>query len=212
ARPRPIPRPTPMRSPWCGGGFPPTGAPPAVAPVSRAGRGAHRPKPWSPAIRRLPARGSRGGAPNGPRAPPRGAGGPGAAAARGGGFEARVLTAPLVGDAAAAGRLVVEQLVHGPSTRPVAVIAGGETTVRVAPGGWGGRSQHLALASAIALEGLEGVVLAAGADGVDGPTQAAGARVGRGAPGPPPAPRLPPPPAPPPPPPPPPPPAPPAPP
>src|SRR5262245_35087376 len=97
--------------------------------------------------------------------------------ARARGFEARVLTAPLMGDAAAAGRLVVERLVHGPSTRPVAVIAGGETTVRVAPGGWGGRSQHLALASAIALEGLEGVVLAAGTDGIDGPTDAAGACV-----------------------------------
>jgi len=101
-------------------------------------------------------------------------------AARARGFEPRVLAEPLVSDAAAAGRLVVARLMDGPSTRPVAVVAGGETTVRVTPGGCGGRAQHLALAAAIALEGLEGVVLAAGTDGVDGPTDAAGACVDGG--------------------------------
>jgi glycerate 2-kinase len=101
-------------------------------------------------------------------------------AARGLGFEPLVLPEPLVGDAASAGRLIAAQLVEGPAARPVAVIAGGETTVRVTPGGRGGRSQHLALAAAIVLEGLDGVVLAAGTDGVDGPTDAAGACIDGG--------------------------------
>jgi glycerate-2-kinase len=39
----------------------------------------------------------------------------------------------------------------------------------------GGRSQELALSAAIALQGIDGVVLlAAGTDGTDGPTDAAG--------------------------------------
>ncbi len=101
-------------------------------------------------------------------------------AARMRGFEPRVLSEPLVGDAASAGHLIVARLMEGPSTRPVAVIAGGETTVRVVRGGSGGRSQHLALAAAVVLEGLQGVVLAAGTDGVDGPTGAAGACVDGG--------------------------------
>ena len=58
----------------------------------------------------------------------------------------------------------------------VALIAGGETTVRVQGTGKGGRNQEFALASAIELAGAEGMaVLAGGTDGVDGPTDAAGA-------------------------------------
>ena len=64
---------------------------------------------------------------------------------------------------------------------PVALIAGGETTVTLtADSGKGGRNQELALAAAIQLEslGLRNVVLAsAGTDGGDGPTDAAGAVV-----------------------------------
>lgn len=97
------------------------------------------------------------------------------AAARG--YTAEVLATPLTGDAAEAGRMVAGRLRAAPRDRPVAVIGGGETTVRVRPGGRGGRSQQLALAAAIALAGEPGVVLAAGTDGVDGPTTAAGACV-----------------------------------
>jgi hydroxypyruvate reductase len=100
-----------------------------------------------------------------------------AAAARARGYTTEVLEAPLVGDAAAAGRLVVAWLRAAPRDRAVALIAGGETTVRVVRGGSGGRCQHLALAAAVALAGLPGVVLAAGTDGVDGPSGAAGACV-----------------------------------
>jgi glycerate-2-kinase len=84
---------------------------------------------------------------------------------------------PLIGDAAAAGRMVVEHLRALPRDRPVALVVGGETTVRVHAGGRGGRCQQLALAAALALAGEAGVLLAAGTDGVDGPTDAAGACV-----------------------------------
>lgn len=59
---------------------------------------------------------------------------------------------------------------------PACLLAGGETTVTVRGPGVGGRCQELALAGALALRGLEPVVmLAAGTDGTDGPTDAAGA-------------------------------------
>jgi glycerate 2-kinase len=62
--------------------------------------------------------------------------------------------------------------------RPFAVIAGGETTVRISESssGSGGRNQELALALAQQIAGLPGVVAGTlGTDGVDGPTEAAGA-------------------------------------
>jgi glycerate 2-kinase len=93
------------------------------------------------------------------------------------GFEPHPIREPLCGDAAAAARLVVATLDALPRQVPVAVVAGGETTVQVVHGGRGGRSQHLALAAAVALAGRPGVLLAAGTDGVDGPTDAAGACV-----------------------------------
>lgn len=55
------------------------------------------------------------------------------------------------------------------------MIFGGETVVHVKGNGIGGRNQELALSAAIALEGIEGVILcSAGTDGTDGPTDAAG--------------------------------------
>jgi glycerate 2-kinase len=57
------------------------------------------------------------------------------------------------------------------------LLAGGETTVRLARGyGRGGRNLEFALGAALALEGKAGVtVLAAGSDGIDGSSRAAGA-------------------------------------
>lgn len=64
------------------------------------------------------------------------------------------------------------------SSRPYALISGGETTVRVTGDGLGGRNTELALAAAIELQGAEScLILAAGTDGIDGPTDAAGAVV-----------------------------------
>lgn len=66
---------------------------------------------------------------------------------------------------------------HFVSHMPQAFIFGGETTVTVRGNGIGGRNQELALAAAIALDGVpEKIVVASvGTDGVDGPTPAAGA-------------------------------------
>ena len=69
----------------------------------------------------------------------------------------------------------------GPARAPAALLLGGETTVTVRGPGRGGRSQELALAAALAIEGEPGVlVAAAGTDGRDGPTDAAGAMVDGG--------------------------------
>jgi len=63
-----------------------------------------------------------------------------------------------------------------PLAPPACLLSGGETTVTLRGKGRGGRNQEFVLASAIALEGVEGVVvLSGGTDGTDGPTDAAGA-------------------------------------
>jgi glycerate 2-kinase len=63
-----------------------------------------------------------------------------------------------------------------PVRPPCCLISGGETTVTVRGRGKGGRNQEFALAAAIAMQGMEEVVvLSAGTDGTDGPTDAAGA-------------------------------------
>jgi glycerate 2-kinase len=103
-----------------------------------------------------------------------------AAAAAGRGYAVALVAEPLAGDAADAGRRLAARLAAAPRDRAIAVVAGGETTVRVQPGGHGGRSQHLALAAALALAGGPAVLLAAGTDGVDGPTDAAGACIDGG--------------------------------
>jgi hydroxypyruvate reductase len=63
-----------------------------------------------------------------------------------------------------------------PMEPPVCVLAGGETTVTLQGDGRGGRNQEFALASALAIEKLDNIiVLSGGTDGTDGPTDAAGA-------------------------------------
>jgi glycerate 2-kinase len=67
---------------------------------------------------------------------------------------------------------------ENPIAPPACVLSGGETTVTLQGDGKGGRNTEFALASAIALEGVENVVvLSGGTDGTDGPTDAAGAIV-----------------------------------
>lgn len=63
-----------------------------------------------------------------------------------------------------------------PIAPPACILFGGETTVTLQGDGQGGRNQEYALASALALDGLDNIVaLCAGTDGTDGPTDAAGA-------------------------------------
>lgn len=61
---------------------------------------------------------------------------------------------------------------------PVALLAGGETTLEIKGKGKGGRNQEFALVAAHQIEGAKNVaILSAGTDGTDGPTDAAGAFV-----------------------------------
>lgn len=107
------------------------------------------------------------------------------------GYRTLILTTWMEGEAREVGRLVAalareEVLRDRPVTKPACLIMGGETTVTVRGEGRGGRNQELALAAALALADLGGVLVATLAtDGTDGPTDAAGAfadgsTVGRG--------------------------------
>ncbi|MDR7147748.1 glycerate kinase [Rhizobium sp. BE258] len=63
-----------------------------------------------------------------------------------------------------------------PVKKPVVLLSGGETTVTLrGKGGKGGRNSEFALSAALALEGLDVVVLAADTDGIDGSENNAGA-------------------------------------
>ena len=64
---------------------------------------------------------------------------------------------------------------HCGAAHPVALIAGGETVVRLTGKGLGGRNQEIALSAAAGIAGLKHVaVFSIGSDGTDGPTDAAG--------------------------------------
>jgi glycerate 2-kinase len=100
-------------------------------------------------------------------------------AARALGYEVVLSEEPIVGDARTMGPVVLERaraLAAG-RTRPVAVIASGETTVKVVGTGRGGRNQEIALsvAETLSREPSEIALGSVGTDGVDGPTDAAGA-------------------------------------
>jgi hydroxypyruvate reductase len=103
------------------------------------------------------------------------------------GYDARILTTTLTGEADEAGAYFVhlaKDIDSGKSgiVKPAAIIAGGETTVTIRGKGRGGRNQEMALAFAIELhrtcQGSSNIFfLSAGTDGSDGPTDAAGAFV-----------------------------------
>ncbi len=104
-----------------------------------------------------------------------------AEAAQGLGFAPLILSSTIQGEAREVGRAHAEILREvkasgHPVAAPACILAGGETTVTVRGRGKGGRNQEFALAAALAIEGLQNVlVLSAGTDGTDGPTDAAGA-------------------------------------
>ncbi|MFU8803301.1 MAG: DUF4147 domain-containing protein [Bradymonadaceae bacterium] len=99
------------------------------------------------------------------------------------GFESRILTTALDGEAREVGlfvaglglELVSEQ---GPDPQRVCLILAGETTVTLQGHGKGGRNQELAVSAASILKGKSAITIASLAtDGTDGPTDAAGAIV-----------------------------------
>ena len=97
------------------------------------------------------------------------------------GFNALLLTTYLEGEAREVGKVLAalakEVVQYGkPVARLACLVLGGETTVTVKGDGLGGRNQEMALASALAIEGMEDIlILCAATDGSDGPTDAAGA-------------------------------------
>ena len=100
------------------------------------------------------------------------------------GYRVVPVAGPVTGPAEAAGAALVARAMAEPArpSEPIAVIAGGETTVVLGSGpGKGGRCQQLALSAAreLAPMGTDPpvVLLAGGTDGRDGPTDAAGAVV-----------------------------------
>ncbi|OGK08214.1 MAG: hypothetical protein A2W80_14230 [Candidatus Riflebacteria bacterium GWC2_50_8] len=95
------------------------------------------------------------------------------------GIKTVLLPTAMSGDAAELGRYLAGRALEiSRSDETVAIIAGGEATVRVRGGGRGGRNQELALAAVERLSGIDNVLLAALAtDGIDGPTDACGAIV-----------------------------------
>jgi hydroxypyruvate reductase len=103
------------------------------------------------------------------------------------GYDTRILSATLAGEASEAGSYfaqLAKEIDSGKAgiAKPAAMIAGGETTVTIRGKGKGGRNQEMALAFAIELHKIlpcssNIFFLSAGTDGSDGPTDAAGAFV-----------------------------------
>ena len=97
------------------------------------------------------------------------------------GFNALLLTTYLEGEAREVAKVLAalakEVVQYGqPVSLPACLVLGGETTVTIKGEGKGGRNQEMALASALAIEGMEDIlILCAATDGSDGPTDAAGA-------------------------------------
>ncbi len=105
---------------------------------------------------------------------------------RGMGFDTVILTSRLEGESREVGRalasITLEALERGvPVEPPAAIIAGGETTVKVKGGGVGGRNLELAASWALAVAywnpEAPAAMLAMDTDGIDGSSPAAGAIV-----------------------------------
>ena len=89
------------------------------------------------------------------------------------GYEPKILTDTLSCEAKEAGTWLAG-LARNASGK-TALIAGGETVVKLTGTGKGGRNQELALSAAAGIDGLEQVcIFSIGSDGTDGPTDAAG--------------------------------------
>lgn len=90
------------------------------------------------------------------------------------GYEPYILTDSMECEAKEAGKWITSKELRNHAA-PFALIAGGETVVKVTGNGLGGRNQELALYAAKELAGQKDVLLfSIGSDGTDGPTDAAG--------------------------------------
>ena len=95
------------------------------------------------------------------------------------GYEPLLLTDCLSCEAREAGTFLANMArSHQDAPTSLALIAGGETVVRLTGKGKGGRNQELALSAARGIDGLrDTAVFSVGSDGTDGPTDAAGGYV-----------------------------------
>ena len=97
------------------------------------------------------------------------------------GYNTRIISTEITGEARVVGKNLVEQChtlmsKEGTIAPPALFLSGGETTVTVKGKGRGGRNQELVLAAALVIDGWENTVVASiGTDGIDGATDAAGA-------------------------------------
>jgi glycerate-2-kinase len=97
-------------------------------------------------------------------------------------INAVIIDDQLQGDISTVAEYIVETSMKFKSdndeVKPVCLLFGGETTLKMTGKGVGGRNQHLALMCAFLLHDHPGIaVLSASTDGTDGPTDAAGAVV-----------------------------------
>ncbi|MCX6334360.1 MAG: DUF4147 domain-containing protein [Bacteroidia bacterium] len=98
------------------------------------------------------------------------------------GFSTFIVTCELIGETHQACSFIIDIInkykYNNTLQKPVCLLFGGETTVRVTGDGLGGRNQHLALLVATRLHDISGITfLSAGTDGNDGNTDMAGAVV-----------------------------------
>ncbi len=94
------------------------------------------------------------------------------------GFSPEVFSYDMVGATHNRATAFASRLLELSNRGPVALLAGGETTLEVKGKGKGGRNQEFALVAARKIEGAKNIaILSAGTDGTDGPTDAAGAFV-----------------------------------
>lgn len=91
------------------------------------------------------------------------------------GYETIILGADFTCEAKELANILVDELAKLQGANKLAIIAGGETVVKVKGTGLGGRNQELALTAAKLIDGKAGIaVFSLGSDGTDGPTDAAG--------------------------------------
>jgi glycerate 2-kinase len=97
-------------------------------------------------------------------------------------LESFIVTSELYGDPVGACEYILDTALkyqhNNAFQKPLCLLFGGETTLKVTGDGIGGRNQHLALEAAVRLKDKPGItLLAGGTDGNDGNTEMAGAVV-----------------------------------
>ncbi|QEC79967.1 glycerate kinase type-2 family protein [Mucilaginibacter ginsenosidivorax] len=100
------------------------------------------------------------------------------------GYHVHIVDHLITRDAETEAKILVDMARQYKAPKPVCIIQGGETTVKVTGTGKGGRNQHFTLAALSELNKLrqqnisdEITILSGGTDGTDGPTDATGAVV-----------------------------------